>query len=67
MEWRHNKTLLATSAGVEMRANHDHSWVELRVKEYVVEVGGGSYELLVTSPAGRTVVATWSVKQAGED
>ena len=66
MEWKHNKMLVTPSTNVEMRTSHANSWAELHVSGSTVEEYGGSYELLVTSPAGRTVVATWTVEEAGE-
>lgn len=66
MEWTHNQIVLTSSTNVHIETNPDNTLTELHVTEYTTEVYGGSYELLVTSPPGRTVVATWSVEEAGE-
>ena len=60
MEWILNHTSLMSSAVVEMRSSHDNTWAELHVTGY----NQGYYELLVTNPAGRAVVATWTVQDA---
>lgn len=57
---------LTTSNNVDIVTNHDNTRTELHVTGYTTEMYGGSYELLVTSPPGRTVVATWTVEEAGE-
>ena len=66
VEWRHNQLSLTPSVSTEMRGSHDHTWAELHIAEFDPEVHGGSYELLVANPAGRTVVATWNIEQACE-
>lgn len=58
--------VLTPSDNIHIETNHDNTRTELHVTGYTTEVYGGSYELLVTSPPGRTVVATWSVEEAGE-
>ena len=54
------------STSTELRASQNHTRAELHITEYDNEVHRGSYELLVTSPAGRTLIATWSIRQACE-
>jgi hypothetical protein len=64
LEWRRDHVPLAPSLTVEMRTRHDKTWAMLNVSSDSSEGYRGFYELLVTNPAGRTVVATWTVQPA---
>ena len=64
LEWRRDHVPLAPSLTVEMRTRHDRTWAMLNVSSDSSQGYRGFYELLVTNPAGRTVVATWTVQPA---
>lgn len=64
-QFRQNGAILTTYTDLQTGAGTGYFWVKLVVGEFAAERHGGEYELMVVSPAGTTLVASWTVKQAG--
>ena len=67
LEWRHNGMELGQGLGIETMVNSGFTEARLALQEFQLNSHSGRYEVLVESPAGRAVLATWEVQLEGNE